>query len=428
MSELAGRFRLARGAFSLDVEIRAPASGITAVFGPSGAGKTTLLRCVAGLEPAAGGWLEIGGERWQDEATGLFLPPHRRAVGYVFQEPVLFAHLSVRRNLEYGLRRTPSGGRRVSFAEAVAWLGLEPLLARHPQSLSGGEKQRVAIGRALLVSPRLLLMDEPLAALDAGARGEIFPYLERLHAELSIPVLYVSHSPAEVMRLADHILLLAAGRLRAAGPLHELATRLDLLPWAPEAELGAVIEARVAEHDERFALTHFDFAGGRLSLPRQPYPLGSRQRVRVLARDVSLALDYPRRTSVLNVFAARILEIGELDGSAEAGGGHRADDAGQVAAVGGEQHGISASDGTAQRGFSPSDGGEQRGIPAFAGAAQRGISPSAGAAHVAAQVLVRLDVSGAALLAQITGKSLHELALRPGLRVYAMVKSVALVA
>jgi molybdate transport system ATP-binding protein len=254
---------------------------------------------------------------------------------------------------------------------------------------------RVAIGRALLVSPRLLLMDEPLAALDAGARGEIFPYLERLHAELSIPVLYVSHSPAEVLRLADHLLLLAAGRLRAAGPLHEIATRLDLLPWVQEAELGAVIEAQVGEHDESFALTYFDFAGGRLTVPRQPYPLGSRKRVRVLARDVSLALDHPRRTSVLNVFAARIVEIAELGDSPEAGVSHRIDDASRAAAAGRAQHGVSA---------------------------------SAGPAHGAARVLVKLDVGGATLLAQITGKSWRQLALRPGLPVYALVKSVALVA
>jgi len=308
-----GRFRLARGGgFVLDVDFTAPSSGVTGVFGPSGSGKTTLLRCVAGLERAPQGLLEVAGEVWQDEARGSFLPTHRRPVGYVFQEAGLFAHLAVRRNLEYGLRRTAASERRVRFEEAVEWLGLAALLPRPPAALSGGERQRVAIARALLTSPRLLLMDEPLASLDAAAREEILPYLERLHASLRIPVLYVSHTAAELLRLADHLLLLAAGRVRAAGPLSEVSTRLDLLPWGPEAELGVVIEARVVGHDDRFDLTYLDFAGGRLSLPRHAAAPGSRQRVRVLARDVSLALERPERTSVLNIFPARIVEISEL--------------------------------------------------------------------------------------------------------------------
>jgi len=357
-----GRFRLARGGgFVLDVDFTAPAAGVTGVFGPSASGKTTLLRCVAGLERAPAGLLEVAGEVWQDEAREWFVPAHRRRVGYVFQEAGLFAHLSVRGNLEYGLRRTPPGERRVRFAEAVEWLGLEPLLARAPEALSGGQRQRVAVARALLTSPRLLLMDEPLAALDAAAREEILPYLERLHARLEIPVLYVSHSAPELLRLADHLLLLAAGRVRAAGPLAEVTTRLDLLPWGPEAELGVVIEAVVAGHDERFDLTYLDFAGGRLSLPRHAAAPGSRQRVRVLARDVSLALVRPERTSVLNVFPASIVEV--------------------------------------------SDGGETG----------RGRQP-----------LVKLDAGGAALLAQVTRKSLVTLELRPGVPVYAVIKGVAL--
>jgi molybdate transport system ATP-binding protein len=357
-----GRFRLARGGFLLDVDLALPASGVTGLFGPSGSGKTTLLRCVAGLERAAGGRFEVAGEVWQDEARGLFLPTHRRRVGYVFQEPSLFTHLSVRRNLEYGLNRRPAAERQVSFAEAVDWLGLERLLGRGPRSLSGGEQQRVAIARALLASPRLLLMDEPLAALDAAARQEILPYLERLHARLATPILYVSHSATEVLRLADHLVLLHGGRVRAAGPAAEVATRLDLLPWAPEAELGAVLDARVVAHDDRFDLTYLDFAGGRLSLPRLDAEPGSRQRVRVLARDVSLALGRPERTSILNIFPARVLEIGGADA---ADSGHR-------------------------------------------------------------QPLVKLDAGGAVLLAQITRKSLAGLELRPGLAVFAVIKGVAL--
>ncbi|MBV8202338.1 MAG: molybdenum ABC transporter ATP-binding protein [Acidobacteria bacterium] len=359
-----GRFQLARGGgFVLDVDFTAPPTGVTGVFGPSASGKTTLLRCVAGLERAPAGLLEVAGEVWQDEERGWFVPAHRRRVGYVFQEAGLFAHLSVRRNLEYGLRRTPAAERRVRFEEAVEWLGLGPLLPRVPEALSGGQRQRVAVARALLTSPRLLLMDEPLAALDARAREDILPYFERLHAQLEIPVLYVSHSAAELLRLADHLLLLAAGKVRAAGPLALVSTRLDLLPWGPEAELGVVVEAVVAGHDERFGLTYLDFAGGRLSLPRHAAAApGSRQRVRVLARDVSLALERPERTSVLNVFPARIVEID---------------------------------------------------APSAAGAAGR-------------QPLVKLDAGGAALLAQVTHKSLAVLDLRPGVPVYAVIKGVAL--
>jgi molybdate transport system ATP-binding protein len=359
-----GRFRLVRaGGFVLDVDFTAPASGFTGVFGPSGSGKTTLLRCVAGLERVPGGLLEVAGETWQDDTRGCFLPPHRRRAGFVFQEAGLFPHLSVRRNLEYGWRRTPAWERRVAFDDAVEWLGLGPLLTRPPAALSGGERQRVAVARALLTSPRLLLMDEPLAALDAAARDEILPYLERLHASLAIPVLYVSHSATELLRLADHLLLLAAGRLRAAGPAAEVSTRLELLPWGPEAELGVVVEAVVAGHDDVFDLTYLDFAGGRLSLPRHAAVApGSRQRVRVLARDVSLALARPERTSVLNIFPARIVEIGATG-----------------------------------------EGGGQ-----------------------APQPLVKLDAGGAALLAQITRKSLAALELRPGLPVYAVIKGVAL--
>jgi molybdate transport system ATP-binding protein len=351
------RFQLARGSFALDVDLETPAAGVTGVFGPSGAGKTTLLRCVAGLERAPGGFLEVAGEVWQDESRRHFLPTHRRRVGLVFQDAALFAHLSVRRNLEYGLRRTARAERRIAFAEAVEWLGLAPLLDRSPHALSGGERQRVAIGRALLGSPRLLLMDEPLAALDAAARMEILPYLERLHARLGLPVLYVSHSAGELLRLSDHLLLLAAGRLRAAGPVADLATRLDLLPWAPETPLGTILEGTVAAHDERYALTYLDWPGGRLSLPCLEAAPGSRQRVRVLARDVSLALDPPTRTSVLNIVPATIQQI------APGAGGH---------------------------------------------------------------TLIKLDAGGAALLAQITTKSLATLDLQPGMGLYAVIKAVAL--
>lgn len=211
------RFRLRRRDFTLDVDLRLPGRGITALFGPSGAGKTTCLRCVAGLERPEEARLVVHGDTWQDSARGLFLPVHRRALGYVFQEDALFPHLSVQGNLEYGLRRTPRAQRRIAWEQAVELLGIAPLLSRVPATLSGGERQRVSIARALLASPRLLLMDEPLASLDAARKQDILPWLARLHDELDMPVLYVSHSPDEVARLAGHVVLFDGGRLRAQG-------------------------------------------------------------------------------------------------------------------------------------------------------------------------------------------------------------------
>ncbi|HEY0289275.1 MAG TPA: molybdenum ABC transporter ATP-binding protein, partial [Pseudomonas sp.] len=199
------------GDFHLQVKVRLSASGVTAIFGQSGSGKTTLLRCIAGLERAKNGYVEVAGECWQDEARRFFLPPDRRPLGYVFQEASLFAHLDVRQNLEYGQRRIAPNQRRVSLEQAVELLGIGHLLKRSTQHLSGGERQRVAIARALATSPRLLLLDEPLAALDQGRKQEVLPYLGRLHSELGIPMLYVSHSLAEVSRLADHMLYLENG-------------------------------------------------------------------------------------------------------------------------------------------------------------------------------------------------------------------------
>jgi molybdate transport system ATP-binding protein len=218
VSELRARFRLTLGAFTLDVDVTAPARGVTALFGRSGAGKTTFLRCAAGLERARPGRFAVNGETWQDEGTRLFVPTHRRRVGYVFQEAALFPHLDVRGNLEYGWRRVPEAERRLAFDEVVALLGAAPLLPRDPRDLSGGERQRVALARALLTSPRLLLMDEPLASLDSTSRDEILPYLERVRDELALPLLYVSHVREEVRRLADHVVVLAEGRVVASGP------------------------------------------------------------------------------------------------------------------------------------------------------------------------------------------------------------------
>jgi molybdate transport system ATP-binding protein len=308
VSGLEARFQTRLGEFTLDVEFTAPGRGITALFGPSGSGKTTVLRCAAGLERAAQARFYVDGSCWQDSETGCFLPTHRRPIGYVFQEPSLFAHLSVRRNLEYGLRRIASAERRVAFDQAVEWLGVAPLLDRSPARLSGGERQRVAIARALLTSPSLLLMDEPLAALDARSKAEILPYLERLHAELSIPVLYVTHAPAEVSRLADHLVVFERGRVAAAGPLRELLTRLDVSAFADE-DAEVVLDARVAAHDECHHLTEVSVGGQSLWIPREGLSPGSDLRLRIRAGDVSIALDAQGRSSILNRLRARVDDL-----------------------------------------------------------------------------------------------------------------------
>ena len=228
LNRIEARFRVVRENFTLEVDLQLPDRGITALFGPSGCGKTTLLRAIAGLDRVPGGRLVVSGEPWQ--GADIFVPPHRRALGYVFQETSLFPHLSVRRNLEYGMKRVPASERTLHWDEVVDWLGLAPLIRQQPHQLSGGQRQRVAIGRALLSSPRLLLMDEPLAALDASARAEILPYLDQLHQRLAIPVLYVSHSVEEVARLADHLVCLEAGRTAWQGVAADGLARLGVMP------------------------------------------------------------------------------------------------------------------------------------------------------------------------------------------------------
>ena len=305
------RFRLDYPGFTLDVDLTLPGQGVTAIFGTSGSGKTTLLRCIAGLERASG-TLTVKSRSWQD-AT-FFMPVHRRPLGYVFQEASLFPHLSARRNLEYGMKRVAALERRVAMDQAVELLGIGQLLDRLPEHLSGGERQRVAIARALLTSPRLLLMDEPLAALDLARKNEILPYLERLHDELEIPVLYVSHSPDEVARLADHIVVMAAGRAVAQGPLVETLARIDL-PIRLGEDTGVVLDGHVAERDENWHLARVAFAGetpGDSVWARDTgHPLGSRVRVRILARDVSVTLSQPHDSSMLNTLPAVVVEIAD---------------------------------------------------------------------------------------------------------------------
>ena len=349
--------RLPRGTFTLDVALQLPSQGVSALFGPSGCGKTTLLRCLAGLERAPQGRVVVDGQTWQHGVA--FRPPHKRAVGVVFQEASLFEHLDVRRNVEFGWKRLPPAERRVSLDDAIAWTGIEPLLQRSTIGLSGGERQRVAIARALAVSPRVLLMDEPLAALDAARKAEILPAIERLHTLSGIAIVYVSHAIAEVARLADHVVLMDAGRAVAAGPVGELLSRLDL-PLPPGEDAGVVLQGTVGALDAAFHMARLDVPGAAFWTRDPALPVGHRIRLRVLARDVSLSLVAQPDSSILNQVPATVEAI--------------ADDA----------------------------------------------HPS--------QVLVRVrtQAGASALLARVTRKSAHALALAPGQAVWAMVKSVAL--
>jgi molybdate transport system ATP-binding protein len=308
MSGIEAKLRGRQGAFELDVAFEAPVRGVTALFGPSGCGKTTVLRCVAGLERLAAGRLVVAGRIWQDADT--FLPPHRRAVGYVFQEANLFPHLSVRGNLDYGRKRAGHGGGNgqggLAFDEVADLLGLARLMERAPLRLSGGERQRVAIGRALLSSPQVLLMDEPLSALDKFARDDILPYLERLHAELAIPVLFVSHDLTEVERLADRLVLMEAGKVRAAGAVADLLADPEL-PLARLPEAASLVTGRVAGYDERYGIATLVVSGVEFQVPGDIGAVGASRRLRIQASDVALCRPpAPVGSSILNAPVAVI--------------------------------------------------------------------------------------------------------------------------
>lgn len=360
-STLQIRLSVAYPEFSLEVDLSLPGRGVTALFGHSGSGKTTCLRCIAGLERPTQGFIRINDEVWQDSANGVFVPAHQRALGYVFQEASLFEHLTVRGNLEFGLKRIPRHERHVELQHATQLLGIEHLLERRPDRLSGGERQRVGIARALLTSPRLLLLDEPLAALDAQRKGEILPYLERLHDQLEIPVLYVSHSQDEVARLADHLVLMNDGKAIASGPIGETLARLDL-PMAMGEDAGVVIEGAVIAFDPSYQLLTVQLPGSDLNIRVAHTPLepGKRLRFKVQARDVSLSLQPEGQSSILNRLPVSLVE--------------------EVAA------------------------------------------------QNAAHVLLRLDAAGTPLLARITRYSRDQMQLMPGQRLWAQIKSVAVLA
>ncbi|MBI3514568.1 MAG: molybdenum ABC transporter ATP-binding protein, partial [Proteobacteria bacterium] len=303
MLEVALSHRL--GAFALEAQF-ASGPGLTALFGRSGAGKTSVVNAIAGLVRPDQGRIVVDGTELVDTSRGVFVPKHRRRIGYVFQEDRLFPHLTVRHNLLFGRWFTPRAERRGSLADVVALLGLEPLLDRRPRALSGGEKQRVAIGRALLANPRLLLMDEPLASLDAQRKDEILPYIERLRDESKIPIVYVSHSVAEVARLATTIVLMSEGKVDAVGPVTEVLGRLDLYPKTGRFEASAVLGMTVAAHDPRYGLTQLRSAAGEIAVPGLDAPPGSTVRIRIRARDVTIAIAPPHGLSALNVLPARI--------------------------------------------------------------------------------------------------------------------------
>ena len=309
--QISARLRVSRPGFTLDVDLTLPGRGVSALFGPSGCGKTTCLRAIAGLARAQPGLVVVNGEVWQDDAQRIWRPTHERALGYVFQEASLFEHLSVRGNIEYGLKRTPAARRTVALDQAVDLLGIAHLMDRKPHALSGGERQRVAMARALATGPRVLLMDEPLAALDAQRKAEVLPYLERLRQALDIPVLYVSHAIDEVARLAAHMVLMQDGRVLASGRTEDMLVRLDL-PLAHGDAAASVVEGTVLRHDAHDHITTVQFAGGQLLLASATArPAGAPVRLRIQARDVSLTLAEQLDTSILNILPATVVQVSE---------------------------------------------------------------------------------------------------------------------
>ena len=312
MLELTARKQL--GSFAIDAALTCETDGIVALFGRSGTGKTSLINMLAGLIRPDAGRIAVNGRVLFDSEAGIDLPPDRRRLGYVFQEGRLFPHLSVRGNLTYGLKRAAPAERRIGLDQVVPLLGLERLIERRPRELSGGEKQRVALGRALLANPRLLLMDEPLASLDQPRKDEVLPFIERLRDELAIPIVYVSHSMQEIVRLADTLVLVSDGRIVEAGPLDAMTSRLDLRPLTGRYEAGAVVVARVERHDDRFGLTDLGFPGGTLTVSRLALSRGSEIRLRIRARDVALAVEPPQGTSILNMLPAVVRDIGDEAG------------------------------------------------------------------------------------------------------------------
>lgn len=289
--------------FDVNVNLSVSSSHVTAVFGPSGCGKTSLMRAIAGLENSATGFIKMADQVWQDEH--YFRPAHQRDIGFVFQDASLFPHLNVFDNLQFGLKRQAKHKRRVSLEQAIDLLALSPLLNRSIDTLSGGEKQRVAIARAVATSPAVLLFDEPLAAVDVAHKQEILRYIQSLHCELDIPMLYVSHQMDEVARLSNNLLLLEKGQQLANGRTVEMLSQLTL-PFAHYEEAAAVLDTTVIAHDDNYGLSSLAFAGGQITVSRDNLRQGDNVRLRIMARDVSLSLKQAEQTSILNILPATI--------------------------------------------------------------------------------------------------------------------------
>jgi molybdate transport system ATP-binding protein len=301
------------GAFTLDTVFET-GGRLTALFGPSGSGKTTLVNLIGGLLRPDAGRIAAEGRVLVDTATHTFVPRHKRRIGYVFQDARLFPHLTVSQNLRYGRFFAPSSERYGDLDGVVDLLGIGHLLDRRPNALSGGEKQRVAIGRALLASPRLILMDEPLASLDDRRKAEIMPYIERLRDETKVPIVYVSHSVAEVARLATDMVVLDAGRVVASGPTAQILQRLDLLPEEDQGEGGAILDMRVASRDPAFGMATLASGLGEIHVAGLDAGVGSNVRLRIRARDVLVATERPQGLSALNILPGTVLAVGAGDG------------------------------------------------------------------------------------------------------------------
>ncbi|MDC0725889.1 molybdenum ABC transporter ATP-binding protein ModC [Phytobacter diazotrophicus] len=342
------------GTHRLQVAESLPASGITAVFGVSGAGKTSLINAISGLTRPEQGRIVLNDRVLYDAEKKICLPPEKRRVGYVFQDARLFPHYNVLGNLRYGMAKSMAG----QFDKLVALLGIEQLLERLPGGLSGGEKQRVAIGRALLTAPELLLLDEPLASLDIPRKRELLPYLQRLAREINIPVLYVSHSLDEILHLADQVMVLEAGVVKAFGNLEDVWGSSVMNPWLPQEQQSSILKVSVLEQHPHYAMTALALGDQHIWVNRLDKPLQAAVRIRIQATDVSLVLQPSGNTSIRNTLRAKVVQNYDLDG----------------------------------------------------------------------QVEVQLDVSGRTLWARISPWARDELNIKPGLWLYAQIKSVSITA
>lgn len=301
------KLRLPLAAFELQLDLTWPGHGVTVLWGASGAGKTSVLRAIAGLTRPVDGRIEVAGQCWQDSQAGLWVPPHRRRAGMVFQEASLFEHLDVRGNLEFGLKRSGTPWRALDAA--IELLGIGSLFDRRVDTLSGGERQRVALARALSTSPRVLLLDEPLASLDAPRKREVLPYLQSVCAQLKIPVVYVTHAMDEMVRLADHVVVMQAGRATAHGPAREVFDLIAAQGWGLDDEPSTVLEGQVVEVEARWHLWRVQAQGLDVWIPQEGSAPGERVRLRITARDVSVTLDPPQGSSIQNRWPAVVQQI-----------------------------------------------------------------------------------------------------------------------